>query len=101
MRRLGRWHIPEAKVARSWLYPAIIFLVGLLPLTWLRGSVIAGMDYPYPLTDPGTLLAETLSTWGNGVGLGNQLPLGIKQMDKKMVVTGWFIYSQPIGDYRE
>jgi|GEM_PF-2697718 len=56
--------------ATTWFDVALISAVGLLPLTWFRGSVIAGWDLPWPVLDPGYVTKTAVSTWNPALCLG-------------------------------
>jgi hypothetical protein len=56
----------------TWSDVALIFLAGLLPLTWFRGSLISAMDLPWPMLSPQHVAKAALSTWNPGLCLGAQ-----------------------------
>jgi hypothetical protein len=60
----------KAFSATTWFDLAIVFLVGLLPLTWFRGSLIAGWDLPWPICDPAYVARTATSAWNPALCLG-------------------------------
>lgn len=48
----------------------LLLLLGLLPLTWFRGKIIAGGDFTFPIADPEVLLKESISMWNPTLALG-------------------------------
>ena len=58
----------------TWLDVVVICLIGLLPLAWFRGSLIAGMDLPFPLAPAHQLMRESASLWDPAVNLGAASP---------------------------
>jgi hypothetical protein len=68
------WPLVRKITHNTWFDVAIICLVGLLPLTWFRGSLIAGMDLPFPLAPANQLMWESSSLWNPAVNLGAASP---------------------------
>ncbi len=64
------WHLARIIAHSTWFDVVIICLVGLLPLTWFRGSLIAGMDLPFPLAPTHQLMWESTSAWIPAMNLG-------------------------------
>jgi hypothetical protein len=56
--------------ATTWFDVVFICIMGLLPLTWFRGSLIAGMDLPFPLAPAHQLMRESASAWAPAINLG-------------------------------
>jgi len=54
----------------TWFDLAVVFLVGLLPIFWFRGSLIAGVDLPWPLASPQYLVKTAASGWNPSLCLG-------------------------------
>jgi len=84
---------------------AVILLAGLLPLFWFRGSLIAGMDLPWPLSSPSYLVRSAASTWNPALCLGTAdvsfrsalyfvISLGLHKLGFSLLATEkfWFVF---------
>ncbi len=83
--QIATWY-PRLK---GWLWTLPIIWAGLLPLTWFRGSLIAGLDLPWHLARPGYLLLTALSMWNPLGALGDP---GLNFRFLPYALINWVLY---------
>jgi hypothetical protein len=66
------WEYLKAFAKTTYFDLALIFMIGLLPLTWFRGAVIAGMDLPWPMLNAQYVAKTAFYVWNPTQCLGAQ-----------------------------